>query len=400
MSNIKKNTSGSVSLLLLNTPKNDSYPLRIAFLGGSKAGKSSVVSKLSLSYFRETHYPTQRTNPILFTYNPFSRLARTILDERGLPEALDEITQPHSIALSPSIYQVYSKPPNKLPAKVITQGHRNVNVYKSNNYYWSYNYEEELDPNEYTPPRISPLLVELIDTPSYNPDLVVPFLEASLNRELGPEYLRNLANEPRRPVLTNPLLVASGASELNGFIDGYFLVYSAVPSSEPPSYDEISGDKLGKTEISSRNSFDLLSTIKASLDEAWIEYRAYKDKWEKGKESDIFSFKLALKNAWKATPTSDVLANQVHADKLGPINSLSDPANPGAAPPIWILCTNSKSQLASPKLILDGLKLAKLWKCGFVATDCASDNVDEVLAFMVMEIVQRQKMQLSSKNKR
>ena len=70
---------------------------------------------------------------------------------------------------------------------------------------------------------VGPILVELIDTPSFNPQQVVPFLEASLYTNLDKEILGNLANEPRKPVSTNPLLVASGASELNGNINGYFL---------------------------------------------------------------------------------------------------------------------------------------------------------------------------------
>ncbi|KAF6072782.1 hypothetical protein FOB64_000105 [Candida albicans] len=216
---------------------------------------------------------------------------------------------------------------------------------------------------------VGPILVELIDTPSFNPQQVVPFLEASLYTNLDKEILGNLANEPRKPVSTNPLLVASGASELNGNINGYFFVYSAVPGSSPPGYDEDLSNFTGD------NTFSLLPVIKGALEDAWQEYNEYIRKKNAEKEQDLFSFKVALRNLLKE-PSSN------NSDKKGVETK-------DYSPPIWILCTHKDSNLASPKLIEQGKQLAREWNCGFLAMDNSEDNIDILLTLMIRDIIER-----------
>lgn len=378
---------------------NTSNPIRLAFFGGAKSGKTSIISKLTNDNFRDTYYPTHQISPTLTMFTPVSFLSRLMLDETEMKEQLKHITQLDSIILSPVIYQALSKIAKQRPR--LTEG-QDVVINSKNQYYVSYNNREEISPGSYTVPNISPIYVELIDTPSFNPAKVVPFLEASLYIKLDKDVLRNLANEPRRPASANPLLVASGASELNGNIDGYFFVYSAVPSSSPPSYEEIietnTEQSRRKSSTSIDTTFNLLTIIKDALDDAWKEYNTFRIKFERGQEHDIFSFKSALKNMWKEKNLYDMetMRQQLRKDIRLVENSMN-PADPGCPPPIWIVCTHSKSPLKSPNLIEDGIKLSKIWKCGFIAIDNDDDNIDEVLALMIREIVERKKLRKSKK---
>lgn len=414
----------------LKQPLNDCAPVRIALLGGPRSGKTSTISKLTADTFNDTYYPTHSINPVLFHYKALSFLPRLILDETEPENSLSYFSKQSRVLLSPVLYQTYLKS-NKKKTDI---SHNSEIVHSKNSYYWTYSDKKErtrdsehnsrsssmdesasLD-KAYIPPQTTPVLVELIDTPSFNPQQVVPFLEASIYHKLDKDILRNLANEPRKPVSTNPLLVASGASELNGNIDGYFFVYSAVPSYNPPSYEETidpirieSSSSAGSaTSIDAEipvldtlpgdETFKLLSIMKGALDEAWKEYNSFKKRWNLGKEHDIFSFKNAMKSIWKDKNIHDVanlreqLSKEVHL-----YDNSVDPADPDCPPPIWIICTHTKSQLASPKLILNGKKVSKFWKCGFVAIDNEDNNVDEVLALMLREIVERKKLQKGKK---
>ncbi|KAI5967592.1 hypothetical protein KGF57_000320 [Candida theae] len=319
-------------------PLNLSNPIRLAFLGGARAGKSAMISKLLLGNFRETYYPTTHLNPNLFNYEPSSEKARDILQGKVLT------SNPH-LHLPASI---------KDNSTLVTN---NKSIFKKNQYYTSSSL------------GTSPILVELIDTPSYNPDKIVPYLEASLYTNLDKDVLHNLANEPRRPVSTSPLLVASGASELNGDINGYFLVYSAIPSFAPPGYDENDAGGLPK-----KHTFNLLPSIKAALDDAWEEYVTFKENWKRGQEEDVFSFKNALKNFWKANDSS---IQETASAQVKPKSK---------SPPIWIVCTQVNSDLASSQLISKGKQLSIEWNCGFIAIDCLND-IDEVLSLMIRDIV-------------
>ncbi|KAG5419455.1 hypothetical protein I9W82_003222 [Candida metapsilosis] len=328
-------------------PLNLSNPIRLAFLGGARAGKSSIISKLILGNFRETYYPTTTLNPNLFNYEPSSEVAKDIL--RG-----KELVSNSHLQLPPNIEE------NKVAAAAAAAAASSKSIFKKNQYYIS------------SASGTTPILVELIDTPSYNPDKTVPYLEASLYTNLDKDVLHNLANEPRRPVSTSPLLVASGASELNGDVNGYFFVYSAIPSFAPPGYGESDvGGGLPKN-----HTFNLLPSMKTTLDEAWDEYISFKENWKRGQEADVFSFKNALKSFWKANDSS------VQVESSTDVKSKS--------PPIWIVCTHVKSDLASSQLIAKGKELSKEWKCGFIAIDCLND-IDEVLSLMIRDIIQGKK---------
>lgn len=395
---------------LVQAPINDDKPIRIALLGGARSGKTSIISKLTLGSFRDTYYPTQQTQPILFHYLPQLPLARSILNENDMKHTLLFVSERPKLVLSPVIYQALSKiTPDKPFDGQLDKG--DVIVKSSNELYTTYHIPGDKDQI----PKVSPILVELIDTVAFNPDQVVPFLEASLYVKLDKDILRKLADEPRRPVSTNPLLVASGASELNGSIDGYFFVYSAIPSYTPPSYADIEPTSSTSTTSSASSlssqhlnlkcdtSFSLLSIMKQTLDEAWKEYYTYKTRWEQGKESDIFNFKTALKNFWKERTNAQVEAQRVETranlTKLKLLDNLVDPADPSCPPPVWVICTHTKSPLASPKLIEDGERLAKFWKCGFVPLDVDDDTTDEALSLIIREILERLKLRAKRKRR-
>lgn len=387
MSLLKRSTQASREI---HETINDHDPIRVAFLGGPKSGKSSTISKLSLGTFQDTYYPTHKVSPMLVNFNAKGNTSRIILDEHHNQLCLEHLVKSNEILLSPIVGHCYTLP-SKPTQEVVKD---DVVIHSTNNYYTMYNYQDELT-SGYTPPHISPILVELIDTPSFDPNTVVPFLEASIYNKLDPELLRNLANSPRRPVNTKPLLVASGASELDGNVDGYILVYSAIPTYNPPSYNEKKTDfttekaKFNFDPIPGDVTFNLLAIIKNALDEAWLEYLQFRQRYNQKKESDIFSLKSAFKSMWK-----DKSIDEIQED---PQVNPNDPLDPNGSPPIWIVCTHSNSPLKSPILIENGAKLSKHWKCGFVAIDNMNDNVDEVVALIVKDVLARKKLQKSKR---
>lgn len=397
-----------------DSPINDKDPIRIAFLGGPKCGKSAVISKLTSGSFSDTYYPLRSTLPILFEYSPATEKSVRLLDQSCPKETLNWAMSQSNIVLSPVVYQALVDGSSKAVASPPTHsGSDSSNILAANDVYASF----RMVPEEGSHKKITPILTELIDTPSFNPNQIVPFLEASLYIKLGRDTLHNLADEPRRPVNTNPLLVASGAGEMNGAVDGYFFVYTAVPSVNPPGYDEIiqlnstsSADISPCSSAESYNdngtlhslvihqdaqakSFNLLPIMKEALGEAWREYYTYKMRWYQGEERDVFSFKSALKNMW---------TDGDHSGQTQPISRLKlletpmDPSDPASPPPIWIICTNVDLPLASPRLISDGKRLAQLWKCGFIALD-VNDDVEESLALMIRDLVERKKIQKNRK---
>lgn len=383
----------------LDTPLNDKEPVRIAFLGGPKCGKTALISKLTVGNFSDTYYPLRLTQPILFNFAASLEALQTVLDETNPKKILELATKHENVLLSPVLYHSLVKSALKKLAAPPSEAD-NMVINSTNGIYANYT-------SKSGEVQTTPILMELIDTPAFNPTQIVPFLEASLYVKLDRDVLHNLADEPRRPVSTNPLLVASGASEMNGTVDGYFFMYSAVPSNEPPAYEEFAqespsepvlditpessaesynsdGTLKSVTLTTSNTTFSLLPVMKSALDEAWKEYYTYKMRWELGKERDVFSLKLALKNMMSERAT----------ETTGKRNSITlletpvDPADPSCPPPIWIVCTNINLPLASPKLIEDGKKISKLWKCGFIAMDMESD-VEGPLALMVRELVER-----------
>lgn len=393
--------------LNVDAPINTKDPVRLAFLGGPRSGKTALISKLTTGNYSDTYYPLRKTVPVQFHYAPASKELQAILEESLALRALEIVLTQDKVLVSPVVYnalqQGYKKQSQSPPIE--SDG---VMKTANNGYYVSY---------RRTTPQgnqvgVTPILTELIDTPAFNPTQIVPFLEASLYIKLDRDVLHGLADGPRQPVSTNPLIVASGAGEMNGSVDGYVLVYNAIPSTEPPSYDQVGSadDDLSSVESSESyhrdgtlksvtihtnaldKTFSLLPVMKEALDEAWKEYYTYKTRWEQGKERDVFSFKSALKNMW----TEPNIDKPPRDSKIQLMDTSIDPASPLCPPPVWIVCTNLNSPLASPKLIADGKCLAKLWRCGFIALD-ANEDCEELLALMIRELVERRNLQ---KNRR
>lgn len=377
-----------------NAPLNENEPIRLAYLGGSRCGKTCLISKLTYGNFRETYYPLRQTQPILFDYVADSAVLRMVLDDTRPKQALDMAIKNDDIVLSPVVYNSLVSNTTKKANLGATQEQEGLRMRLSNEYYFTF-----ADKNCHSAdvaPNVSPILMELIDTPAFNPTQTVPFLEASLYVKLDKDVLHNLANEPRRPVSTNPLLVASGASELNGSVDGYFFCYSAVPSALPPPYEGVDEPQGGAVSDGEETSYSLLPVMKAALDDAWQEYYTYKTRWQQGKETDVFSFKTALKGMLMEDARRPPPQGNTSSAPLQLLDISTDPSDPSCPPPIWIICTNRDLPLASPRLIQEGKQLSRKWKCGFIALDVKHD-VEESLALMVRELVERKKLRKSKK---
>lgn len=376
---------------------NKDNPVRLAFLGGPRAGKTALISKLTSGSYSDTYYPLRQANPVLFNYVASQDASKTVMDQTRGADAMQALLKRDNVLVSPVIYQALQN------GYKTTQTGEPGPVSAANAIYASYS--ENSDGN--TVSGVTPVLTELIDTPAFNPSQVVPFLEVSLYMKLDKDVLHKLADIPRQPVSTNPLLVASGAGEMNGSVDGYFLVYNAIPSVDPPAYENTDTSSDASTSSCESGcsynedgtlkhvtmhssahdeSFSLLPIIKDALDEAWKEYYTYKTRWQLGEEHDVFLIKSALRNMWSARS-----ATPKRTDTIDLMDTSVDPASPLCPPPVWIVCTNAKSPLASPKLILDGKKLAQLWRCGFMAVD-ASENVDDVLSLMIRELAERRNL--------
>ncbi|KAG7192201.1 uncharacterized protein KQ657_001919 [Scheffersomyces spartinae] len=413
-------------------PFNDNKPIRIAVIGGKRAGKTSLISNIQWGGQNDTYYPTTHVYPTLVEYTPSTTLARAAFDELSpdimLNLATEVVRNGGALTLSSTVQTAFqrnktgSTSSQKLRRSSSTKSNRRSSenllngtyemgyiLHSKNSVYATYNTKQELlelsessnSTSNWPLPRVSPILVELIDTPSFNPDQVVPFIEVSLHKKLAKDELHNLANEPAKPVLANPLLVASGASEMNGNIDGYFFVYSAVPTDHPPSYDEgyscMSSTGSAQldgvlTPVATNNScavaaaadnngsaLSLLDTMRVALMQAWKEYHYYTSRWNQGQEADIYLFKQAMKNMWKLGSNVPNKHQQQHQQLMEEI--------PNELPPIWIVCTHTKSPLKAPKLVEEGMKKAKEWGCGFITVD-NERPVDECLALMIRDIVE------------
>ncbi|CCH44031.1 hypothetical protein BN7_3588 [Wickerhamomyces ciferrii] len=394
---------------------NSEHPVKLVLLGGPAVGKSTFANNIHSKFFRETYYPTHKSTILLFEYKPRTKRAKSILDEYGGLEAKKLINQQNDLQLSPTIFQSYNKNHvslkkrrNSSSSNANSQGKANKSLVKNDYYSYDFPNNDNSIEGQYQEPNYSPILIELIDTPPFKPDLVVPFLEVSLYRNLDKEDLHNLANEPRRPVSTNPLLVASGASEMNGNVNGYIFMYSAVPSFNPPSYDDVLSPSTSRnssittdsnqlnTVTSQEDPLSLLDIIRGAIIDAWREYRNYQKKWKKGSEGDVYSLIYGIKQLWKLKSYEEEQLKLAELRKIS--NRLDeidiDPSSPDSPPPILIVCTHSKHEGKSPKLIEDGKKLANNWKSSFILVENEiNENVDESISLMIREIVERQKLQ-------
>lgn len=431
-------------------------PIRVAVLGGSSTGKTALVSRLTVDIVHEVHYPTRKQTNWLFTFKPSSPLARFLLDrkcharvklrtrkniDRPLSES-PEITP--NVLLSPFIYQCITKEYKGVrDSKVKEDGviKRDNNIYE---YLDSHDELNERNTNSmtnndgnivsqtrrksslsveeqekhnltafravgYVPPSYTEIPIDIIDTPGFNPDMVVPFLELSLFSNLGKSILRGLADEPRRPVSTQPLLVASGTAELNGRVNGYFLVYSLVPElnkiDAPPSYDDAPKDLIEDTDDLltcgsntsrgkstwndfSDGGFNLLTTIRNCVLDGWKEFRNYQKITKNSGERDIYNLMDSLKTMWKTELHSKEKEKQKLMETLSEMNL--EPDHPDSPPPVIIIGTHLCHELSSPVLLQWGKNLALNWNCGFVALDSITDdNVDVALAMLIREIIEK-----------
>lgn len=442
----------------------DQRPIRLAVLGGELTGKTSFTSRLTVNIVHEVHYPTRQQTNWLFDFLPHSAFARALLDNQAherlllrtqgsqAPEPLfsSPCVSPH-VLLSPLLYQAflddytnvksqygnrstnhikqvelksrdnafydYVPSPDKIlvDSKTInTATNSDINIARSNEL-GSTILTNSSDPaltlpDNYLPPNYTPIAVDIIDTPGFNPEMVVPFLEVSLFTKLDRRVLRGLADEPRQPVSTTSMLVASGASELNGKIDGYIFVYSAVPELNndisPPEYvdathsegdNEIhmtkSGDFWSANAKRTDGGFSLLEVIKNCIMEAWTEFRDYEKRWKDGKESDVYSLAYTFKSMWKTEKQRRAKLAELRSFK-NKFESLNfDPSSPDSPPPCLILCTHVHDPMSSPKLVEMGRDLATEWRCGFVAVDSMDDyNVDVAMSLIIREIVEKTKL--------
>ncbi|AET38922.1 uncharacterized protein Ecym_3437 [Eremothecium cymbalariae DBVPG len=439
-------------------------PIRIAVLGGSCTGKTAFISRLTIDIVHEVHYPTREQTNWLFTYNPHDPVARAILDERAhercyynnnnsIEEAVFKTPNiKDDVLLSPLIYQSFIEDYHHIRSSV-ESGQRSFDqklLLKSDNPYYQYvpksddttrkranrrasigfhmtdislkHENKQVLPSVYEPPRYTDILIDIIDTPGFNPDMIVPFLEVSLFSNLDKSVLRGLADQPRTPVSTQSMLVASGASELNGMIDGYIIVYSAIPElnhPDPPDYGSSSSahhdqnksigktpsplyneEKLKSTLIkndlttdSSDGGFSLLHAIRSCFLDAWTEFRNYQRRWIQRNESDAYSLNYIFKHSWKSEQDYN---QKIKALSLfnAPVDQIDlNPESPDSPPPILIVCTHIMDPLHSPMLVDWGKKLAVEWNCGFVALDSMVDvNVDIAMSCMIRDIVEKEKL--------
>ncbi|SCW01305.1 LAFE_0D09648g1_1 [Lachancea fermentati] len=454
--------------------KENEVPIRLAVLGGSATGKSSLVSRLTMDVVHEQHYPTRKQTNWLFLFEPADPIARTLLDEQAheriiinnesieSPVFKSPQISPH-LLLSPLVFQSFIND-WKVSKAQLESGVKpdSGKLITSNGLYsyekWSNDCKSSLRrastatlnnstptpvlPKGYRPPMYTPISIDIIDTPGFRPDMVVPFLEVSMFRNLDKDILKGLASEPRRPVSTTSLLVASGASELNGKVNGYIFVYSAVPELNhgvyPPGYENANNDsrttpKEGDDEskppsgtsthrdsVSSSKSstsdrkcswssyeneedggFSLLSIIRNCILDAWTEFRDYQHRWAQGKEGDVYSLMYNLKQMWKNQSERNEKLKQLRSYKTKLDSIDLDEASPDSPPPVMIVCTHTKDILSSPVLIEWGRNLALEWKCGFVALDSVENyNVDVAVSLLLREVMEKERLlQSSSKGK-
>jgi hypothetical protein len=210
--------------------------------------------------------------------------------------------------------------------------------------------------NRYHAPIATPILVEMVDTPGItsNADGLIPFLERSLDSRLTKDVLSNLANGYNTAFRSRviPLITGSGISDLNGQMDCYLLVYSAIDST----------------------TLAVVESLYEAIVDAWREWSAYKTGWAKGGEHDALSMSTSIKHLWKQ--------QQLEKGK-GEITVQLD------RPPIVVVCTHAEKS-GSAAGVEQGKILAARWGCAFVKACCAGEagdwtGAEEAIAVAVRE---------------
>ncbi|OBA25587.1 hypothetical protein HANVADRAFT_18371, partial [Hanseniaspora valbyensis NRRL Y-1626] len=379
--------------------------LRVAILGTEEVGKTSFVNRLTMKYVPESHYPTLKVTNWLFQFEPVNELTRLILDEHKHERMLYNVQNTKNqtgYKVNQCIYQT----PNLSDHLIISNSlfEREINNFvKFKKKYCLTNAEVPVDkdiipiynaghnfmitkqqtlrkytpilPKMYTPPYISNILIDIIDTPAFNVSNIIPFLEVSLFRDnLGVPYLQNERNRRDYNENIGTMMTFSGSSELNGKIDAYVLVYSCYPTiTEPPLYnvDSTESDEQEEKEKEEILLKDII-TMKEILCDAWRNYKEYISNWKKGDEGDVYSLMYNLRKKWEKIPISNSNNNNNRIDE--------------DMPPIVIVATHTLNELTSPILLNEGKKLATKWGCSFIAVDNYNDyQCEEALGVVVSE---------------
>lgn len=373
--------------------------IRLVFLGGPCTGKTSLVSRLTIGKVREVHYPTQKKTSWLFKFTPKSRLARAILDEKvhercyydngnNIQEAVFKSPSIDDVVLlSPLVYNSLIEEYNRV--KVAQENCQRLSIakkwLKSENTHYQYLADTEdielhngclMLTEKYNGPAYSEICVEVIDTPGFNPNMMVPFVELSSLNLLDRSVPRELEDQQYRFVSQDSLLVGSGMSQLNSKVDGYVIIYSALPElvhKDPPEYDFASKQFTHEANCAEQDGgFAVLKNIRECYLDAWTEFRNYQQKWMQDKGSDCH----------------DRFCSSKQLDKID-----LNPESAESPPPIILICTHLEDPLHSPKLVEQGKKLAVEWNCGFVALDNISDyNVDVAISCIIRDIVEKEKL--------
>ncbi|CDK28587.1 unnamed protein product [Kuraishia capsulata CBS 1993] len=386
-------------------------PVRIAILGGERAGKTSMIYRATTGRSSETYYPTTTNRPTLFEFYPRSQKSRVLLDTDANLHDLQPLLEDNTMVLPVSILKADSGN-DKTSSTSPRSAHIPVNDNSTQAPHKSTKQQSKLKNSIYairhtqgeSSREITPILLELIDTSPAKQEQLIPFIEASLDIKLSPDILHNLATDMRREHSVKPLIVGSGAGDLNGAVDGYFLVYSSVPNILPPSYEvsptsttRADGKRnsdvsfLESVDVRSANSnpVELIKMIKICVGEAWREFKRYKSAWDLGKEGDIYSLSYSVKTLWKRNKKKQ---ESSIPEEVPSENMFDRELKDRDLPPMCIICTHSDSDMKSPKLISRGKQLAKMWDCGFVEVSGSNgENIEEAISMVIRDIVERQR---------
>lgn len=343
----------------MHTKRDLGKPLRFALLGPHGSSKSSLVSILSNNMTLENYYPTLYNSPILVEFQPPNKRAGVLLDPVSTLNDLSKVGVTNDKKSSIMLPEYMLR---KLERKQIDKLKRKDIMAHPNGH---------PGPTTVSPKEREPIVVELIDTPGVEADDLIPFLEKSLDCRLSKDVLNNLANgyNTNYRSRVKPLIIGSGISDMNGYMDGYILTYSCVPQDPlPPAYEASQSTPTRKT----ATQLDIVRAVHDSIEDAWKEWTVYNEGWKTGGETEVkHSFSSRFKREADATVP-------------GVVAMMSS----SGMPPIVLVCTHIDSPLASPRLIEEGRELARKWNAAFVECSCSPikrewENVYETIAVAI-----------------